>query len=51
MGNVEGSIEALTQAILGEAKAETEGLQTRAQEQAELIRLRALIHPHQAKLL
>jgi vacuolar-type H+-ATPase subunit E/Vma4 len=41
MGNVEGSIEALTQAILGEAKAETEDLHKRAQEQAELIRLRA----------
>ena len=41
MGNVEGSIEALTQAILGEAKTETEDLHKRAQEQAELIRLRA----------
>jgi vacuolar-type H+-ATPase subunit E/Vma4 len=41
MGNVEGSIEALTQAILGEAKTETEDLHRRAQEQAELIRLRA----------
>jgi vacuolar-type H+-ATPase subunit E/Vma4 len=41
MGNVEGSIEALTQAILGEAKTETEDLHKRAEEQAELIRLRA----------
>lgn len=41
MGNVEGSIEALTQAILGEARTETEDLHKRAQEQAELIRLRA----------
>jgi vacuolar-type H+-ATPase subunit E/Vma4 len=41
MGNVEGSIEALTQAILGDAKTETEDLHRRAQEQAELIRLRA----------
>ena len=41
MGNVDGSIEALTQAILGEAKTETADLQKRAQEQAELIRLRA----------
>jgi vacuolar-type H+-ATPase subunit E/Vma4 len=41
MGNVEGSIEALTQAILGEARTETEDLHKRAEEQAELIRLRA----------
>lgn len=41
MSTVDGSIEALTEAILGEAKAETEDLQKRAQEQAELIRLRA----------